>query len=523
MIEPRDEAPVALALEHMTGPVRGSVTWLTSQSLDISLDAACLIHVADPEPDEAGPDVIAHLRRDGNSYEITASKGRAVWVNRQRIDSARLKHGDTIEFGQTGPLCRVRFFSDNTRAQNSAADILSDIGAYLRMSRQPPIKRTAIAVSALFGRLSHETGIFFKFTIVAAIIGFAVLAYQQKLLNERVQRDLQTATAQLDNVAAAMVKAQNEALKTRDLDELREEMELRVKSNVSRLEELEQRTTASSRVIAQSNSAVAFLQGVYGFREIDGDRMLRRVINPDGIPLLSPRGWPLLTLDGDGPVVKLEFTGTGFVVGDQGALITNRHVALPWEQNTGPDALPFEGVEPVMIKMLAYLPEDPNAVTVRLLLASGSADLAILQPESSSGSIRGLSLAETLPSSGDEVIVMGYPTGLRSMLAQSGTDFIAELQKSENTNFWTIAARLAENGYIAPLSSRGIVGQVTTSAIVYDAETTHGGSGGPVLDINGAVVAVNSAILPEFGGSNLGVPVAKVRILLENAAELAGN
>lgn len=523
MTEPRDNAPVALALEHMTGPVRGSVTWLTAQSLDVALDAACLIHITETDPDTPGPDVIAHLRRVGNSYEITAPQDRAVWVNRQRIDSAHLKHGDTIEFGQTGPLCRVRFFSDNTRARNSPSDILSDIGAYLRMSRQPPLKRGAIAVSALFGRLSHETGILFKLTIIAAIAGFAALAYQQKLLNERVQQDLQTATTQLDNVAAAMVNAQNEALKARDLTELREKMELRVKSNVSRLEELEQRSTASSRVIAQASTAVAFLQGVYGFRELGGDRMLRRVINPDGIPILSPRGWPLLTLDGDGPVVELEFTGTGFVVGDQGALITNRHVALPWEQNTGPDALPFEGVEPVMIKLLAYHPGVPDAVAVHLLLASDTADLAILQPADKSVSIRGLTLANTLPASGDEVIVMGYPTGLRSMLAQSGTDFIAELQKTENVDFWAIAARLAASGYVAPLSSRGIVGQVTTSAIVYDAETTHGGSGGPVLDINGSVVAVNSAILPEFGGSNLGVPVAKVRILLENAASQIGN
>ena len=41
-----------------------------------------------------------------------------------------------------------------------------------------------------------------------------------------------------------------------------------------------------------------------------------------------------------------------------------------------------------------------------------------------------------------------------------------------------------------------------------------GGSGGPVLNIEGKVVAVNAAILPEFGGSNLGVPVSKVRELL---------
>jgi S1-C subfamily serine protease len=52
---------------------------------------------------------------------------------------------------------------------------------------------------------------------------------------------------------------------------------------------------------------------------------------------------------------------------------------------------------------------------------------------------------------------------------------------------------------------------------VYDAETTHGGSGGPVLDINGSVVAVNAAILPEYGGSNLGVPVARLRALLADA------
>ena len=131
--------------------------------------------------------------------------------------------------------------------------------------------------------------------------------------------------------------------------------------------------------------------------------------------------------------------------------------------------------------------------------------------------VAGLRLAEKQPASGDEVIVMGYPTGLRSMLAQSGADFIRELQETENTGFWSVAERLAEKGYIAPLSSRGIVGQVSPTTIVYDAETTHGGSGGPVLDINGEVVAVNAAILPEYGGSNLGVPVSEVRALLRAA------
>ena len=70
---------------------------------------------------------------------------------------------------------------------------------------------------------------------------------------------------------------------------------------------------------------------------------------------------------------------------------------------------------------------------------------------------------------------------------------------------------------MAPLASRGIVGQVTSASVVYDAETTSGGSGGPVLTLEGRVVAINTAILPEFGGSNLGVPAADALILLDRA------
>ena len=59
---------------------------------------------------------------------------------------------------------------------------------------------------------------------------------------------------------------------------------------------------------------------------------------------------------------------------------------------------------------------------------------------------------------------------------------------------------------------------MTSAAVVYDADTTSGGSGGPVVNLDGEVIAVNMAILPEFGGSNLGVPIDKARELLAPAA-----
>ena len=56
---------------------------------------------------------------------------------------------------------------------------------------------------------------------------------------------------------------------------------------------------------------------------------------------------------------------------------------------------------------------------------------------------------------------------------------------------------------------------MTSRAVTYDAATSHGGSGGPVLTLQGEVVAVNSAGLPDFGGSNLGVPTPHLLALLD--------
>ena len=43
---------------------------------------------------------------------------------------------------------------------------------------------------------------------------------------------------------------------------------------------------------------------------------------------------------------------------------------------------------------------------------------------------------------------------------------------------------------------------------MYDARTSGGGSGGPVLDRQGQVIGVNAAYNPDFEGGNYGVPIA---------------
>lgn len=43
--------------------------------------------------------------------------------------------------------------------------------------------------------------------------------------------------------------------------------------------------------------------------------------------------------------------------------------------------------------------------------------------------------------------------------------------------------------------------------IAYDAETTLGGSGGPIFSLSGRVIGVNYATVRGFGSANFGIPI----------------
>jgi S1-C subfamily serine protease len=224
-----------------------------------------------------------------------------------------------------------------------------------------------------------------------------------------------------------------------------------------------------------------------------------------------------VTTDENAPVLEALFTGTGFVATADGLLLSNRHIARPWEFDEAAKRVAEQGWVPVMRRMIAYLPGMQDSLPLQLVAVSDSADLALLQSTSEVSTLPVLPLQAAESQAGDEVVVLGYPLGMRALMARADARFLAELRQQGNVDFWTLGMRLARTGQIAPLASRGIVSQVNRQAVVYDAETTSGGSGGPVLSLRGEVVAVTSAILPEFGGSNLGVPIARARRLLARA------
>ncbi len=101
MGDERDVYPPAgaTALEHLTGPSRGTVTWLSGSTFDISLRTNRFLRVSQARPDQPRDDLVARLHRAEDTYEIEALVGRPVWVNGVRVSAQKLKHRDMIEFG----------------------------------------------------------------------------------------------------------------------------------------------------------------------------------------------------------------------------------------------------------------------------------------------------------------------------------------------------------------------------------------------------------------------------------------
>jgi hypothetical protein len=318
----------------------------------------------------------------------------------------------------------------------------------------------------------------------------------------------------------ATVQEDRGALTVSELEELRSEMETSISATLERVEALEEMSESGQRIVREASGSIAFLIGEFGFVDSTGVP-LRTIVDEHGRMLLNRNGLPTVSRDGNGPPYRSELTGTAFAVGTPGLFLTNRHIVLPWEYNQGDRRLRQAGYRPVMIRFLAYLPGFSKGLPLSLAAVSDSVDLALLLCDEEHEHVPALDLSNHEPTPGDEVFVMGYPTGIRALLARTDARFVSRLLEETKRDFWTIAERLAQEGHITPLATSGIVGQVTEDYVVYDAQTTHGGSGGPVIARDGDVVAINAAILNDFGGSNLGVPAGRVQEMLDALVESA--
>lgn len=323
---------------------------------------------------------------------------------------------------------------------------------------------------------------------------------------EDQRRQLQQQSADIE---ARMASASKEELTT---------LRRQLGTTSTRLRRLESEGKVAQGLIRTYAPSVCLLHVVVAFRDRSSGRRLRYVgLNPQGQPVQDSEGNPIFDLEGRGPEVRANFFGTGFLVAKDGRILTNRHVAEPWWKDDELKSVEKMGLEAVIAEISAYFPDSTRAFRVEIQKLSPEADLAVVQGslEGSPRAILPLDGRADSAVTGQPVVLLGYPTGLDAILARAGEDTVRSIVTATGGNARQIMAELARRSLIRPLSTQGHIGDVLGDKIVYDAQTTSGGSGGPLFNSQGKVIGVNYAIVRGFGGSNLAIPIRYADALLK--------
>ena len=204
----------------------------------------------------------------------------------------------------------------------------------------------------------------------------------------------------------------------------------------------------------------------------------------------------------NGRLLTNNLTGTGFIISKNGKILTNRHVVEPsWHQTTY--FIPTEpGLKPRIEVLRAFFPNVKDPVLLKVEKVSEAADVALLsfEPEGIDIPVLELDLSGMDAIEGEPVVLLGYPAGMNALLAKTDPDVAQEISKLP---FLEAAQELSNHRFIKPISTQGHISDVLNERIIYDALTTVGGSGGPLFNNKGKVIAINYGIFRGFTGQTL--------------------
>lgn len=160
----------------------------------------------------------------------------------------------------------------------------------------------------------------------------------------------------------------------------------------------------------------------------------------------------------------IDSSGSGFVYDDQGHIVTNAHVVRNAE-------------EVIVTFSMGYV------ATAEVIGVDDYSDLAVIKVDPSEVPLVPLPLGDSnLLQVGQRVVAIGNPFGLQGSMT---TGIISALGRS------LPSAELLDTSY---------AGYSNPSIIQIDAAVNPGNSGGPLLNSQGEVVGVNTAIRTENGG-----------------------
>ncbi|KZB56075.1 DegQ family serine endoprotease [Thalassospira xiamenensis] len=164
--------------------------------------------------------------------------------------------------------------------------------------------------------------------------------------------------------------------------------------------------------------------------------------------------------------------GSGVIVSSDGTIVTNHHV--------------IEGASEIRVVL-----HDNREFDAELVGSDERTDLAVLRLRDVKDELPAITLGDSdAVEVGDLVLAIGNPFGV---------------------------GQTVTSGIVSALARAGVTGQDYQSFIQTDAAINPGNSGGALVDIDGRLIGVNSAIFTKSGGSNgigFAVPVNMVKVVM---------
>ncbi|WKZ14926.1 MAG: trypsin-like peptidase domain-containing protein [Candidatus Jettenia caeni] len=443
---------------HLSGSRRGNTELFASHKISIGTDTSndlCFDPILDENTSKHHAEILL-----SNCDYVLKDKGSAkgTLVNNRVVTEITLKDGDLIEFGAGGPKVRFRIKAGKADVHKPWAEILEDsLGIAQTSQKRGHISATIFLKQLLWESFTQSSHTFkiYLFTILFIIVGSLALYLHGQYV--------------------------------------------KLSKTTERVSVLELERSVAENILKNYSGGVCFIQGSFYFYDEETNE-------------------PVMTMRMEGMKGFNEYTGTGFLVSKDGLILTNRHIAEPW---WALKMIPYIHIEPNLKPRFdvfkAFFPGIKEPFDLKTEKISDDVDIALLRIDMRGEKIPTLELDYTGKGAviGEPMLLLGYPAGVGAIFAKTDPEIVNQFA---HLPFIPLVQELSNWGLIRPLSTHGQLSDIMYNRMVYDAETTSGGSGGPIFNNKGKVIGINYATFPGFRGSNFGVPISYGIELIEQVS-----
>jgi S1-C subfamily serine protease len=444
--------------------------------------------------------------RDGTYVLRDDGSRNGTFVNAERVTERELSDGDLIQLGPGGPAARFVAVTEQGTTQTldpsemrQAMELIEltkrlSPGASEPVSPDPRLATTR-ELAAMTYRRSVRRGREIIALAVVGVVAIAIVVIWQQRSKERLERTL----AEL-SLALATERSSRSAL-----EQSLAAVGARYDSLSDSMEQAQRSVARDPRLDLQAIRAyargVALIVFSYGYGR--GDDLLRYAVDSRGsvITRPGPSGDPIpgIRLGGSGPAVLHHGTATGFLIDSTGWMLTNRHVARPWEDDADLEAMQSAGFEVTgrIVDLRAFFPPGDRSAPAVVEAVSNQADVAVIRLLGGPVGAPVLPLApETAAAKpGDPLVFIGYPTGPFNLLFRVNRNERGAILEKVGNDQRRLIEELAARRLVQPLILDGSVSDTTSTEVIHTATTTVGGSGGPLIDSELGVVAIHYAFV----------------------------